>query len=196
MYQHVDMCDQVRQNPRWKETDVMRTIHISNRVVGSATLTERPRGQGRNAQVPLYAATVQIGDSVHNFSVTRCSSRRVFNNGPAKDRYGWEDECPPNLPNLPYYAQTVLHAGTKSFALRLFEKYSPHRNTLRGLGPITRTNIMLHIGDPACSYGCLTVGGGLMELERLKSFLTAHEHSPHEDIEVHLAPRELPGRIP
>lgn len=168
----------------------MLIIHVTSEIVGSATLTEQAGSQGRKAAAALYAANIVSGcGTTHHFGVTRCSSRQVFGKVPKREIYGWLGECPPNVNGKPYQAIEVRHPGTGTFALRLYDEYSPHQDTLRGMGPILRNNILIHIGDPACSFGCLTVGGGLTELNHLQEFIYKHRDTGRPLIQVHIAER-------
>ncbi|MFM2381874.1 MAG: hypothetical protein RLZZ76_641 [Candidatus Parcubacteria bacterium] len=91
-----------------------------------------------------------------DFSVTRWSSRVVFNN--QIEKYGTNGECPPNKKKQPYFARPVEHCS-KTFALKLFEETDPERIELRGQGDTIRSHIMIHKG-PGCSLGCIMIAGG------------------------------------
>ncbi len=174
----------------------MIVIHVTSNIVGSAILTEAPGGRGQRTNVPLYEAWAHAQRETHRFGVTRCSSHQVFGNVPEREIYDWLGECPPSVPEEPYFAIPVKHYATGTFALRLYDRDSPHQDSLRGMGPIMRSNVLIHIGDPASSSGCLTIGGGRAELDRLQAFIEKHQVSGANQIQVFVAERRRPGRAP
>jgi hypothetical protein len=160
----------------------MLMIKITNRVVGRTILFEKLGCQGQQIFVNLYDAKASYDDNELTFAVARDSSKRVF--GPMPRRLcGIEDECPPNTPDEPYHAIPVIHTQTKTFALRLGDPDSPHCDTLRGMGPMPRTGILIHIG-PSSSLGCMAISEGKYGHQRFEAFVRGYLATGESQIRV------------
>ena len=174
-------------------------IEVTGRVVGLTVLYELLNQQGRQCQVPVYQATMELwGSDVTNphqfaFAVTRDVSPAIFDNLP--DRYGRFGECPPSRPHHPYHGKEHLHRKT-SFAIRLHESDDVTGHFLQGEGSTSRQNILIHKG-PGSSKGCMMVDGGT---EGFVAFTDAFRRlrllSPGDDtILVAVEPRTQPDLI-
>jgi hypothetical protein len=135
---------------------IIITGQISN--APKARLYQKGGRTGPFRLVPTYKAIAVDTKTKQriDFSVTRWSSRVVFNN--QLEKYGTYGECPPNKKQKPYFARPEEH-HSKTFALKLFEETDPERIELRGQGSTTRSHIMIHKG-PGCSLGCIMIAGG------------------------------------
>lgn len=154
-----------------------------------AVLYEKLGRQGRQALVPTYQAELGRYDgesSTYRFTVTRDSSPVVF--GQSRGRFGLVGECPPSRTCAPYRGR--LHQSQRSgqTAVMLSESNLAARNGLLGQGQLLRTDIMIHRG-PACSLGCLTVGGGRRGYVNWLQALQRLMQTPTEEILVFVEPR-------
>lgn len=173
-------------------------IEITGRVVGQTVLYEFLNQQGRQCQVPLYQATMELwGSRVTNpncfqFAVTRDVSLAMFDT--LEHRYGLYGECPPSRAHHPY--RGVVHPYRQTgFAIRLHESDDETGHFLQGEGTIRRQNILIHKG-PGRSLGCMMVDGGA---DGFAAFTDAFDQlrllsSSNDTILVAVEPRALPDR--
>jgi hypothetical protein len=136
----------------------MKYVLVTASIVGKTWLYAEIGPSGRRTLVPTYAA--EMGEEKSGFrfrfSVTRDSAAVVFRH--LQERYALGGECPPTKVCKPYRGRLRL-LPRNGMSLILWEEGYDNRHTVRGVGTVARSSILIHRA-PASSLGCMGIAGG------------------------------------